>query len=144
MQNILVTVEFEDKAAVLVESAAELARKFGSKVWLIHIAAPDPDFIGYEIGPQYIRDSRAEDLRKEHRLLQKYADHLNNRGINAEGLLIQGGTTDLILEECEKLNIDLIVIGHHKHGMLYKLFFGNTDIDIVNRAKLPVLVIPLN
>ena len=51
-------------------------RKFGSKIWLVHIAAPDPDFVGYEVGPQYIRDHRADELKKEHKLVKKYADEL--------------------------------------------------------------------
>ena len=47
MKNILVTVNFEEKETnILINKAVELAEKFGSKIWLIHIAAPDPDFVG--------------------------------------------------------------------------------------------------
>ena len=72
MKNILVTIDFDKSEALLLDKAVQMAEAFGSKLWLMHIAAPDPDFVGYDVGPQYIRDSRAEDLRQEHRKLQEY------------------------------------------------------------------------
>ena len=144
MKNILVTIDFEDNAILLVEKAAEIAEKFNSKVWIVHIVAPDPDFIGYEVGPQYIRDSRADELRKEHRIIQKFTKVLKDKGIVAEGLLIQGATRDMILQESEKLNIDLIIIGHHEHGLLYKIFAGSVAAQVIKHSKIPVLTIHID
>ena len=82
MKNLLVTVTFEEKeTSVLLEKAMSIAEKFGSKIWLVHIAAPDPDFVGYEVGPQYIRDHRADELKKEHKLVKRYADELREKKI---------------------------------------------------------------
>lgn len=144
MKNILVTIEFEDQSDLLIEKATEIAAKYGAKVWLVHIAAPEPDFIGYGTGPQYVRDTVAQDLREEHRTLQKYADEMKNNGVEAEGLLVQGSTIETIVKESEKLNIDMIVIGHHKHGFLYNLFMTGTDELLIEQSKIPVLTIPLN
>ena len=75
MKNLLVTVTFEEKeTSVLLAKAMSIAEKFGSKIWLVHIAAPDPDFVGYEVGPQYIRDHRADELKKQHNLVKRYPD----------------------------------------------------------------------
>ena len=144
MKNILVTLDFEEKAISLVEKAAEIAEKFNSKIWIVHIVAPDPDFIGYEPGPQYIRDSRADELRKEHRTIQNFTQMLKEKGIDAEGLLIQGPTKEMIIKESEKLNIDLIIIGHHEHGLLHKLFAGSVASQVINHSKIPVLTIPID
>ena len=81
MKNILVAIEFEDKDSKLINKAKEMAEKFGSKVWIVHVAEPDPDFVGYEVGPQYIRDFRGKELRKEHKLLQKLTTKLKVRKI---------------------------------------------------------------
>jgi len=62
MKNILVTIDFDVQTTLLIDSAYKLANAFDSKIWLVHIAAPNPDFAGYEVGPQYIRDSRAHEL----------------------------------------------------------------------------------
>jgi nucleotide-binding universal stress UspA family protein len=145
MKNLLVTVTFEEKETMtLISHAASIAEKFGSKIWLVHIAAPDPDFVGYEVGPQYIRDHRADELKKEHKLVKKYADELKAKNLNAEGLLVQGATVDMILKESAKLNIDLVVIGHHKHNLLYKVFIQDIDEAIARESKVPVLMIPFN
>ncbi len=143
MKNILVTINFEKNEKLLIDKAFQLAESFNSKIWLIHIAAPDPDFVGYEVGPQNIRDSRASELRKEHKQLQTYTDTLKKKGVRAEGLLVQGATIEMILEEAKKLNVDIIIAGHHEHNFFYKAFVGSVSGKIVKKSKIPVLIIPL-
>ena len=143
MKNIVVTIDFKRNDQLLIDKAFQLAESFDSKLWLIHIAAPDPDFVGYEVGPQYIRDSRASDLRKEHKLLQEYADKLKKKGVNAEGILVQGATIEMILDEAKKLNVDLIIAGHQVHNFIYKVFVGSVSKGVVKKSKIPVLLVPL-
>lgn len=144
MKNILVAIDFDENMELLLAHAAQLAKAFGAKVWLIHVAAPEPDFVGYEVGPKYIRDSRAEELREEHRTIQKYADNLGEQGIEAEGLLIQGATIEMLMNESRKLNIDLMIAGHHPHNFLYKAFVDDVSSQILKESKVPVLIIPLD
>ena len=144
MKNILVTVELEEESSALLEMAEQIASKFNAKVWLVHVAAPEPDFIGYSTGPQYIRDMLAKDLRNEHKMIQQYADNMKANGVDAEGLLIQGITTEVIVEEANKLNVDLIIIGHHKRGFIYDLFMVGTDDALIDNSNIPVLTIPLD
>lgn len=144
MKNILVPIDMDGQAEVLIAKAAELAIALNAKIWLMHIAAPDPDFVGYEVGPQYIRDSRAEELREEHRQLQRYAEELKNDGINAEGLLIQGGTTEMIMEESQKLDIDLIITGHHEHGFPFNLFEDSVAKGLMKKTRIPLMIVPFD
>ena len=144
MENILISVDFGEDNSQLLEKGYELARAFGAKIWLIHIAAPDPDFVGYDVGPQYIRDSRATQLRKEHKMLTEYANTLNEKGIESDGLLIQGATTEAIVEESKKLNIDLIIAGYHDHSFFYNAFVGHTSSGLIKRSKIPVMIVPLD
>lgn len=142
MKNILVTIDFNTMEQLLVDKAFQLAEKFDSKIWLLHIAAPDPDFVGYEVGPQYIRDFRASELRKEHKLLQGFTDALKKKGVKAEGLLVQGATIEMIMKEAKKLNADLIITGHQEHNFLYQAFVGSVSRDIMKKSKIPVLIVP--
>jgi len=143
MKNLLVTIEFEDHGNKLIEYAVNLAEKFGSKIWLLHVAAPNPAFVGYEVGPQYIRDERAKELKAELHMLNELTKDLKARGFVADGLLIQGATAESIIEEAEKLKIDLIIIGHHFHSWFYKVFGQTTDIEVIDKTQIPVMVIPL-
>ena len=143
VKNILVAVDFSNDDQVLLAKALQMAKPFGAKIWVVHIAAPDPDFVGYEPGPQYIRDFRAEDLRTEHKSLKTYAENCKAEGIDAEGLLIQGPTVATILEEALKLNIDLFIVGNHKHGFWHRLFNEDTPIQLAKQSKIPLLIVPL-
>ena len=142
MKNILVTINFEKNEKLLIDKAFQLAESFDSKIWLMHITAPDPDFVGYEVGPQDIRDSRATKLRKEHKLLQEYSIGLKAKGVDSESLLIQGATIEMIIEESKKLDIDLIITGHHEHNFFYNAFVGSVSAKIIKKSKIPVLMIP--
>ena len=144
MKNILVAIDFEENIESVIDKAFELANAFKAKVWLLHIAAPEPYFVGYEVGPQYIRDSRAEDLRKEHRQLQRFTSELEGKGIDAEGLLIQGATIEMIIGESKKLNVDLIIAGHHERSFFYMALIGSVSSQIIKKSKIPVLIVPVS
>lgn len=143
MKNILLAIDFNDGEKILIDKALKWAKAFNAKIWMLHVASPEPEFVGFGVGPQYIRDSMAEELKKEHRMLFEYANQLRKEGVEAEGLLIKGMTTEMIMEEAEKLNIDLIITGHQDHSLLYKLFFGSVASGVVRKSKVPVLLIPL-
>lgn len=144
MKNILLALELQDEALSerLIAEAAKLALAFDAKCWLIHIAAPDPDFVGYGVGPQYIRDLLAEDLKEDHKKIQTYANKLKAQNILAEGLLIQGTTVETIIEEIQKLQIDLLILGNKHHGILYSTFVGSVTDDILEQISIPVYLIP--
>lgn len=142
MKNILVGIDFDDNSEILINKTVELAEKFNSKIWLVHVAAPEPDFVGYEVGPQYIRDSRAKELKEEHKKLFVWADQLVKKGFEAEGLLVQGATNEELLEKSKELAIDLIIAGYHDRSFLYNAFFGSTSSEIIKSSEIPVLIVP--
>jgi nucleotide-binding universal stress UspA family protein len=143
MKNILVALKEGNHAKLLLDQATPLALKFGSKIWLLHVADPEPDFVGNKVGPQYVRDNLAKELRQEHQFLQNLANELAAKGIQAEGLLIQGATVEMILNEVDRLDIDLVVIGRHHHSWLDRLLTGSTHPAVVRKATVPVLIVPL-
>lgn len=142
MKNILVAIDFSDMSDKLVDVAKEQAGLESTKIWLLHVAAPDPDFVGYGIGPRYIRDDRAGQLKDEHRRLSYYKKELQDEGYHAEALMIQGPTVLTIKEETEKLNADLLIIGKKGHSMLYKAFVGSVLNEALPEIEIPMLVIP--
>jgi len=144
MKNILIPLELS-KAPIeerIIDIAISYAKSLGSNCWIVHVAAPDPDFVGYGVGPKYIRDQLAEDLRTEHRQLQSITDRFKAEGIKAEGLLIQGATQEMIKVEVKKLNIDLLVLGNKKHSFVNVLFKGSILDDIMDEVNIPVLLVP--
>ncbi|MGY5849989.1 universal stress protein [Salegentibacter sp. F14] len=142
-KNILVAVDFNDTVGDLMSYAESIAEKFGSKVWVVHVAEPSPDFTGYEVGPQYIRDLKAEEFREEHRQLQAISKLFLDQNIESEALLIQGPTVQTIIEEVKKLHADLLIVGTHKHGFLFNILSENVSLELLKKAEVPFLAIPI-
>ena len=143
MKNILVAVELDDSDQLLLDQASILASKFDAKVWVVHVAAPDPDFVGYDPGPAYVRKTLADDLREEHKVIRKYSEALKSKSINVESLLVQGPTVETIFEEAKKLESDLLIIGSHKHNFLKRVFGDDVSRQIFGQSKIPLLIVPL-
>ncbi|MGI9590664.1 MAG: universal stress protein [Myxococcota bacterium] len=142
MKKLLAALDFSDVTDRVVEEAAALAQAFGAELTLIHVAAPDPDFVGYEAGPDTVRETRAGELRGEHRRLQQIADGLRERGIPSKALLIQGPTIEKILDEATHVGASTIVIGSHGHGALRRVLLGSVSEGVVRGAACPVYVVP--
>jgi nucleotide-binding universal stress UspA family protein len=142
MNNILAAVDFSSISQAVVDRAAELAAHDQARVWLVHAAAPEPDFVGYDPGPASVRDSVAEHLREEHRSLQAMAAELRERGFDATALLIQGPTIEVVLGEARKISADVIVVGSHGHGAVHRALLGSVSEGVLRKTEVPVLVVP--
>lgn len=142
MKNILVPLDLSGITGKVMMQARSLARAFGARLWIVHVAAPEPDFVGFKTGPQYVRDHLAEQLRKEHTALQDMAAECAKQGIAAESLLVQGATADTIITEAERLGVDAIVMGSHGHGALFRAFVGSVSQQVLHESPVPVLVVP--
>ena len=111
MKIILVPIDFSDGTDQVLAAATKLAYQEDAEVHLVHVAAPDPDFVPYDAGPQVVREQVAEDLREEHRELQRFAAELADLGLKASARMVQGATVDTILELAEKDGAECIVMG---------------------------------
>lgn len=142
MKTILVPVDFSDITDRVVEESVRMARLTGAMLTLLHVAPPNPDFVGYEPGPITVRNAVAGQLRDEHRKLQAIEKKLACDGLLVAALLIQGYAADKILAEAERTCADLIVMGSHGHGLLRHLVVGSVTEGILRKVKCPVLIVP--
>ena len=109
--NILVAIDFSPVTGVVLEALEQIAANFSAHVWLIHVAAPDPAFVGYEAGPHSVRNQVADEHRERHQELQGLAERLRGAGVETTALLLQGPTVKLIIEEAGRLSASVIVLG---------------------------------
>lgn len=139
---ILAAIDFSDATPTILRLVEEWARKFQCPVCLLHVAPPNPSFVGYEAGPQTVRDQVAEEVREEHRKLHEMQSDLKGKGLNVHALLIQGPTAEKIVEEAERQKAGLIIMGSHGHGAMYHLLVGSVSDGVLRKATCPVLIIP--
>ena len=140
--NILVALDLSEASARVVEAASRVAKQSGAEVYLLHVAEPDPDFVGFDAGPASVRLQVAEQFRKERSAIQEFAQGLRDEGIGATAMLVQGPTVATTLEQAKKLGATLIVVGSHGHGAIYDVLVGSYSAGILRKADVPVLVVP--
>jgi nucleotide-binding universal stress UspA family protein len=120
----------------------EIAKAVSGKLWFLHVAEPEPDFIGYEVGPQSVRDSLSIKFREQHRMLQEIADRVRKGGVDATALLVQGSTVETILAKAAKLGADMIIVGTHGRGAMYQLLVGSVSEGLLHNSECPILIVP--
>jgi len=142
VQRILVAVDFSEASDAVVERAASLAKALRAELTLVHVADPDPSFVGYEPGPQPERDARARTFRSAHRRIQALADGLRERGLAAKALLVQGPTVETLVSEARRERSDVVVMGSHGRGALARALLGSVSEGVLRSGCCPVLVVP--
>lgn len=143
MSKILVCVDFSVSSDPILEQAAKFAKLEAAEIMLLHVAEPNPDFVGYEAGPEVVRLQMAEVYRNEHRRLQALAATLADKGIQVSSELVQGSSAETILRHADSLGASLIIMGTHGHGKLYHLLLGSVSNSVLKHAKVPVLLVPV-
>jgi nucleotide-binding universal stress UspA family protein len=142
MPRLLACVDFSPVTRDVLAHTERLARGLGAEVTLLHVAAPDPAFVGYDPGPQSVRDNVARELREEHREIEELAEALRKAGIVVLPLMVQGAAEARILEHAERQHADFIVLGSHGHGALYDLLVGSVADGVLRHARVPVVMVP--
>jgi nucleotide-binding universal stress UspA family protein len=140
MKTILVPIDFSDVSGKVVDTAASLAAAFGSRVILIHVAEPEPQFVGYDPGPLSVRVAVAGDIHADQQRLEALKQKFGDLEVLA--LHVQGSIPEEILGLAHEHAASLIVMGSHGHGALYQLFVGSVTTAILKEAPCPVLVVP--
>jgi nucleotide-binding universal stress UspA family protein len=143
MTRLLAAVDLSDVTTAVVHEAELLATALAAPLTLLHVAQPDPnEFVGYQAGPQSVIESRAHKLEVEQATLEKLAASLRYRGLEAEALLVEGPTAETILQEADRLDASMLILGSHGHGMLYHAFVGSVSAAVVKESRRPVLIVP--
>lgn len=141
--KLLVAVDFSDPTDLILRVARRLASSLEASVWVVHAAEPEPDFVGYDAGPEVVRGQVARELREEHRQLQKYTGQLRDAGVDAKAILVRGPTVQSLLAMAEKQGADLIVVGSHGRGMMAEMMLGSVSQGLIRDGRWPVTVVPI-
>ncbi len=139
--SLLVAVDFSSVSDDQLEIVGRLAAP-NREIYLLHVAEPDPDFVGFEAGPEEVRDQVAREFHQEHELIQSLAGRLRDSGHQVTALLVQGPTIETILREADKVDAEVIVVGSHGRGKLFDLVVGSVSAGVIRKSTVPVLVVP--
>jgi len=144
LRKILVTIDFSDTAKEALAQAIALTNDSKSKpeLTLLHVAPPNPDYIGMKSFNQGEREELADVLHKEHKQLQEMAHELTDKEVAARALIVQGDIVDSILNEADKINVDLIVMGSHGYSGFSRALLGSVSEGVLRKTTRPLLIVP--
>ncbi|MDH4029424.1 MAG: universal stress protein [Chromatiales bacterium] len=140
--KLLVATDFSPQTDKVLRVARRLASALSAELCVLHVAAPEPAFKTYGAGERQDRDETAAENREEHRLVREAAQSMRDAGIDAVGIMLQGPPAKVILEEADKLDADLIVMGSHGFGAVFKLLLGSVSSAVMKKSGRPVLIVP--
>jgi len=140
--KLLVCVDLSESTEIIVKKIEEITKALPAKVWLLHNAVPEPDFVEFKVDPQAARESLAKKFHVEHRQIQELANRMRKAGVDTTALLVHGATVETILEEASDLEVDMIVVGTHGRGAMYQLLMGSVSKAVLNKSRFPVLLVP--
>jgi nucleotide-binding universal stress UspA family protein len=142
MRRILVPVDLGPSTDRVIAMTEAQAKAFGAAVELLHVTVPEPYFVGYAPGPQHERDQLACEMREERRKLTALKERLQEAGIDVTERMYQGVPEEKILEEAEREDIDLIIMGLARHSVFYRVWVGSVSEELYRHAPCPLLFVP--
>ena len=141
-KSLLVPVDFSDVTARVLDAAQTLALTFKSRVVLLHVVEPEPDFIGFEAGPVTVRSSVFEGVSRGAQTPRRSEAAVGKSGRGCARFANPGTDCREDSPRGRPARSGHGSIGSHGHGALYHLLAGNVASGVLKSAKCPVLVVP--
>ncbi len=157
MKNLLVAVDFSNSTEPTIAQASILSKALGAKLWILHVTSDEAQALIYdstafnEYSPEFTtmpgdvelaHELMAEEIKREHKELLGISEKLRNDGIDVQAILIKGDAAKLIVEKATELEAEMIILGSHGHGILYKALLGGVSESVIRHTKSNVLIVP--
>ena len=143
LTQILAPTDFSEHSDGALRHAAELARKFGAKLVLLHVVSNEAlESMSKAHIPPHPVDKVYEDLGQEIR--EQYAKHVPpgvRKTLETEILALPGVPSLEIVRAARLKGVDLIMMATHGRTGLSHALVGSVTERVVRKAPCPVLSI---
>jgi nucleotide-binding universal stress UspA family protein len=134
LQRILVATDFSAGAGAALDSALGIARRYQSKVYLVHVI-PGLQYVFPESSEEAMQQARKFAAVEMRRLVQ----NADCEGMVHEEILYGGGVWPLLQEYVKRHDIHLVVLGTHGRTATKKQLLGPVAEEIFRLAECPIL-----
>ena len=129
LAEILVATDFSAAADRAVETAVELARRGGGRVFILHV---------YELSSFVSKDAARDIERKLAALCRRFDD----AGVPFTTAWRAGVAADEVVAFAREIGCELVVVGTHGRRGWDRFALGSVAERIVRMAPMPVLTVP--
>lgn len=141
--KLLAAVDLSKASGYVIEAVHRVALATDAEVYVLHTILPLPGIAGPEFNPVTEHQELSERYLDERDQLNELVIQLVEANVNASALMAQGDPVKTILRQAERLDVELIVVGSHGHGMMFDALVGSISAGILRKSTIPVLVVPV-
>ncbi|MGB9717676.1 MAG: universal stress protein [Thermoproteota archaeon] len=136
-RRILVPLDGSEHSVKALETAVQIALKFGSRITLVHVYQVG----GFAISPTPVNEF-VEAIRKMGvNILEDGEKRVKSGGVEVDKLLVEGRPVDQIIRTCREGGFDMIVMGARGLSRVKEVILGSVSEGVVRHASCPVLVV---
>jgi len=138
--KILLPIDFSSSSQMALEMAADLAKHFHAKLYLVNVIAMFPTTTVPDLIPEaeFIRETRT--FAERH--LAKCKAALVTRGVKSTASVEVGNDiVGNIMEVIDREHIDMVIISTHGISGWHPLVFGSIAEKVVKLVQCPLLLL---
>ena len=157
IRSMLYATDLGLYAPFVMQHALALARAFKAELYVVHAVEPMGLFaesvLQSYLDEQALNEFHSQGLNTvminiEQRVLDSLREELGEGQQDLELIqsvrVFQGDPSKVILEQAEKLSVDLLILGSHSHGAGGETPLGRTAARVLQLSKVPVYMVPLS
>ena len=133
MRRIVVAAKAGADQPWLADAAADLAHQTGAAVSVVSLDGLDVEALS--------PTPRSEFQEQAQATVDSLVERLRGAGVDAEGEVRPGLVTRGVLLYAEEKEADVIVVGASTRGRVARRVLGSVPVELIQRARRPVLVI---
>ncbi|VVO20003.1 universal stress protein [Pseudomonas fluorescens] len=156
IHSMLYATDLGVYAPYVMQHALALARTFNADLYVVHAVEPMGLFaesvLQSYLDEQALNEWHSQGLSTvmaniEQRVLDSFREELGegqqDLALIKSVRVFQGDPSQVILEQAQKLSVDLLIVGSHSHGAGGDTPLGRTSARVLQLAQVPVYLVPL-
>lgn len=154
IKSILYATDLGPGAPQVFRHALGLAQQYDARIVIVHAAEPLSTF-GQSLVELHVSHADSEKMHRDAReqvknaivaRLHAFCEAELERAADGEQrvsdiFVVEGQASEVILEQASSVDVDLIVLGSHRHSALGEALLGTTTHKVLHRSGRPVLVV---
>jgi len=133
-QKIGVALDFRGMEENLLSHARSIAEHHNAVLYLFHV-------VEGVSGQIFGKDAYDEEARSDIEMIENLAEQLRQTGLEVHTKLGFGRVPEQLVKLSNETEIDLLIMGGHRHSGIKDIIFGTTVPKVRHKLKIPVLVV---
>jgi len=141
MKKLLVAIDLSEPSKDVIETIVALACSLDASIELVHVREPFVYAMAGVYGPSPEQEQAL--VKWIDRTLADASDKVTHSRVPCVTTSLYGSPAREIVAHAEKVGAELIVVGTHGRGGVSHALMGSVAERVVQKAKRPVLTVPI-